>query len=61
MAPSRAVDFELEMACVMGSGNELGTAVPVDRAADAIFGLVMMNDWSARDIQKREYALLGLF
>jgi len=61
MAPSRAVDFELEMACVMGSGNELGTAVPVDRAADAIFGLVMMNDWSARDIQKWEYVPLGPF
>ena len=45
----------------MGSGNDLGTAVPVDHAADAIFGLVMMNDWSARDIQKWEYVPLGPF
>lgn len=48
-------------ACVMGTGNELGTALRPDAASDAIFGLVLMNDWSARDIQKWEMAPLGPF
>jgi fumarylacetoacetase len=45
----------------MGTGNGLGSPLPVDRAADNMFGLVLMNDWSARDIQKWEYVPLGPF
>jgi hypothetical protein len=48
-------------ACVMGTGNGLGSPLPVDRAADNMCGLVLMNDWSARDIQKWEYVPLGPF
>lgn len=60
--PSRLVDFELEMAFfVGGKGNELGEPVPIERAEEHIFGVVLMNDWSARDIQKWEYVPLGPF
>jgi fumarylacetoacetase len=59
--PSRKLDFELEMAAVVGPGNELGKPVDVNDAADHIFGLVLMNDWSARDIQAWEYVPLGPF
>ena len=59
--PSKSFDFELEMACFIGPGNSLGEPVPIERAADHIFGLVMMNDWSARDIQAWEYQPLGPF
>ncbi|KAL8461563.1 hypothetical protein ACS0TY_032882 [Phlomoides rotata] len=59
--PSRKLDFELEMAAIVGSGNELGKPVDVNEAADHIFGLVLMNDWSARDIQAWEYVPLGPF
>ncbi|KAK9268261.1 hypothetical protein L1049_010704 [Liquidambar formosana] len=59
--PSRKLDFELEMAAVVGPGNELGNPVNVNDAADHIFGLVLMNDWSARDIQAWEYVPLGPF
>lgn len=59
--PSRKLDFELEMATVVGPGNELGKPVDVNEAADHIFGLVLMNDWSARDIQAWEYVPLGPF
>jgi 2-keto-4-pentenoate hydratase/2-oxohepta-3-ene-1,7-dioic acid hydratase in catechol pathway len=45
----------------MGTGNELGRPLRPDEAADAIFGLVLLNDWSARDIQKWEMAPLGPF
>lgn len=45
----------------MGTGNQLGTPVKVDDASAAIFGLVLLNDWSARDIQKWEMAPLGPF
>jgi 2-keto-4-pentenoate hydratase/2-oxohepta-3-ene-1,7-dioic acid hydratase in catechol pathway len=48
-------------ACVMGTGNELGLPLRPDAASDAIFGLVLLNDWSARDIQKWEMAPLGPF
>mgnify|MGYP001807031452 CR=1 FL=1 len=48
-------------ACVMGTGNELGSPLRPDAASDAIFGLVLLNDWSARDIQKWEMAPLGPF
>ncbi len=59
--PSKSFDFELEMAFLIGPGNSLGEPIPIDRAADHIFGLVLMNDWSARDIQAWEYQPLGPF
>ncbi|KAI7999479.1 Fumarylacetoacetase [Camellia lanceoleosa] len=59
--PSRKLDFELEMAAVVGPGNELGKPIDVNEAADHIFGVVLMNDWSARDIQAWEYVPLGPF
>ncbi|KHG05063.1 Fumarylacetoacetase [Gossypium arboreum] len=59
--PSLKLDFELEMAAVVGPGNELGKAIDVNEAADHIFGLVLMNDWSARDVQAWEYVPLGPF
>jgi fumarylacetoacetase len=58
---SRKLDFELETACVVGEGNALGVAVPTAAAEEHIFGLVLMNDWSARDIQQWEYVPLGPF
>ncbi|HVX10170.1 MAG TPA: fumarylacetoacetase [Pirellulales bacterium] len=60
-APSRAVDFELEVGYFIGPGNRLGEPIAVDRAAEHVFGLVLVNDWSARDIQKWEYVPLGPF
>ena len=59
--PSRLMDFELEMGFFVGSGNSLGRPIPVQSAAEHIFGLVLVNDWSARDIQKWEYQPLGPF
>jgi fumarylacetoacetase len=59
--PSRAVDFELEMGNVVGVGSELGKPISTARALDHIFGMVLVNDWSARDIQKWEYQPLGPF
>jgi len=59
--PSKSFDYELEMAFLIGPGNTLGEPVPIDRATDHIFGLVLMNDWSARDIQAWEYQPLGPF
>ncbi|MFL6588995.1 MAG: fumarylacetoacetase [Chthoniobacterales bacterium] len=59
--PSRSFDFELETAFLIGPGNPLGTPVPIGQATDHIFGLVLMNDWSARDIQAWEYQPLGPF
>ncbi|MCY7361666.1 MAG: fumarylacetoacetase [Ignavibacteria bacterium] len=59
--PSKLLDFELEMGFFIGKGNKLGHAIPVNEAADHIFGMVLVNDWSARDIQKWEYVPLGPF
>ena len=59
--PSRSLDYELETAFLIGPGNALGKPVPIDRATDHIFGLVLMNDWSARDVQAWEYQPLGPF
>jgi len=58
---SRMVDFELEMGFFIGPGNASGDAVPVGEAESHIFGMVLVNDWSARDIQKWEYQPLGPF
>ncbi len=59
--PSRQMDFELEMGFFIGPGNALGEPIPITSAADHIFGLVLVNDWSARDIQRWEYQPLGPF
>ncbi len=59
--PSRLLDFELEMGFFTGPGNALGEPIPVDQADAHILGLVLVNDWSARDIQKWEYVPLGPF
>ena len=58
---SKSLDFELETAFFIGPGNSLGQPVSIDRAEDHIFGIVLMNDWSARDIQTWEYQPLGPF
>jgi fumarylacetoacetase len=59
----RLLDFELEIGCFVGKGNRLGEPIKIGDALDGghIFGLVLMNDWSARDIQKFEYVPLGPF
>jgi fumarylacetoacetase len=59
--PTRMLDIELEMGFVTGPGNAMGTSIPVADAHDQIFGLVLVNDWSARDIQAWEYQPLGPF
>lgn len=59
--PSRSMDYELETAFLIGPGNSLGEPVSIERARDHIFGLVLMNDWSARDVQGWEYQPLGPF
>jgi len=55
------LDFELEMAFFVGPGNRLGERIKMEDAENHIFGMVLMNDWSARDIQKWEYVPLGPF
>lgn len=59
--PSGLLDIELEVGFVTGPGNRMGTPIPIDAARDHIFGLVLVNDWSARDIQAWEYQPLGPF
>ncbi|MEJ6638482.1 MAG: fumarylacetoacetase [Crocinitomicaceae bacterium] len=59
--PSKMIDFELEMAFVTFDGKALGDTISTAEAEDYIFGLVLFNDWSARDIQKWEYVPLGPF
>ncbi|OHX67278.1 fumarylacetoacetase [Flammeovirga pacifica] len=59
--PSSRMDIELEMAFVVGKSTELGDTVEADNAEDYIFGMMLFNDWSARDIQKWEYVPLGPF
>ena len=58
---SRSFDYELEIAFLIGPGNALGEQVPITRASEHIFGMVLMNDWSARDVQAWEYQPLGPF
>ncbi len=58
---SRRMDIELEMGFFIGSGNNLSEPVQIDKAYDHIFGMVLVNDWSARDIQTWEYQPLGPF
>lgn len=59
--PSKMLDWELEVACVMGEGNALGTPMSIADAEAHALGLVLLNDWSARDFQKWEYQPLGPF
>jgi fumarylacetoacetase len=59
--PSRRLDVELELGFVVGVPSELGETVPPERFADHVFGVVLVNDWSARDIQAWEYVPLGPF
>ena len=59
--PSKLVDFELEMAFITTDVNKLGETIKLEEAEDYIFGLILFNDWSARDIQGWEYAPLGPF
>lgn len=60
-APSQMLDYELEVGCFIGLGNDLGQPVSIDRAEEHVFGLCLVNDWSARDIQAWEYQPLGPF
>lgn len=59
--PSKQLDFELEMGFVIGKETQMGESITTDKAEDYIFGLMLFNDWSARDIQKWEYVPLGPF
>ncbi len=61
VGPSAAMDYEMEVGCFVGPGNPLGTSVPIARAEQHLFGLSLVNDWSARDIQAWEYQPLGPF
>jgi fumarylacetoacetase len=60
-APSRALDYEMELGCFVGPGNPLGEPIPIERAEGHLFGVCLVNDWSARDIQTWEYQPLGPF
>jgi fumarylacetoacetase len=60
-APSRRLDIELELGFVVGVPSALGETVPAERFADHVFGVVLVNDWSARDLQAWEYVPLGPF
>ena len=59
--PSKLMDFELEMGFFIGRESQLGESININNAAEHIFGMVIVNDWSARDIQKWEYVPLGPF
>lgn len=61
LAPSKRVDIELELGIFIGTANELGDAVPLSEAEAHVFGICLLNDWSARDIQAWEYQPLGPF
>jgi fumarylacetoacetase len=59
--PSRRIDYELELGIFIGPGNALGEPIGIDRAEDHLFGVCLLNDWSARDLQAWEYQPLGPF
>jgi fumarylacetoacetase len=59
--PTQRLDIELELGFVTGPGNALGTSIATADATDHVFGFVLVNDWSARDIQRWEYQPLGPF
>jgi fumarylacetoacetase len=60
-APSAALDYEVELAFIVGQGNTLGEPIAMGEAAQHLFGVALLNDWSARDIQSWEYQPLGPF
>jgi fumarylacetoacetase len=59
--PSRRLDYELEVGFIVGVGNPLGTSIAIDDAEGHLFGVCLVNDWSARDLQAWEYQPLGPF
>jgi fumarylacetoacetase len=61
LVPSRRLDYELELGIFVGAGSAIGCGIPIDEADDHIFGICLVNDWSARDIQAWEYQPLGPF
>jgi fumarylacetoacetase len=61
VGPSTRLDYELELGIFIGAGNSLGTPIPLADAENHIFGLCLLNDWSARDLQGWEYQPLGPF
>jgi fumarylacetoacetase len=61
VAPTKSLDYECEVGALVGQGNALGTPIPIGEASRHIFGYVLLNDWSARDIQRWEYQPLGPF
>lgn len=61
LLPTRRLDFELEVGVFIGTGNPLGSPVTIDHAEQHVFGLCLLNDWSARDVQAWEYQPLGPF
>ncbi len=61
VAASARLDYELEVGCFVGQGNDLGRTIPIDEANAHIFGVCLLNDWSARDVQQWEYQPLGPF
>ncbi|PUE58039.1 fumarylacetoacetase [Limnohabitans sp. 2KL-17] len=61
LGPSKRLDIELELGIFIGSGNALGEAIDITQAEDHVFGICLLNDWSARDIQGWEYQPLGPF
>ena len=61
VGPSRSLDYELELGVVVGTGNAMGESIPLAQVDDHLFGVCILNDWSARDIQSWEYQPLGPF
>jgi fumarylacetoacetase len=59
--PTRQLDFELELGFFVGCGNRMGEPIPIGEAAEHLFGFCLVNDWSARDVQRWEYVPLGPF
>lgn len=59
--PSKSLDYELEVGFFVGPGNRLGERIPISEAVENIFGICLVNDWSARDVQAWEYQPLGPF
>ncbi|HEX3747283.1 MAG TPA: fumarylacetoacetase [Bryobacteraceae bacterium] len=61
LTPSRRLDYELELGSFLGPGNPMGEPIPIAEAGDHLFGVCLLNDWSARDVQTWEYQPLGPF
>jgi fumarylacetoacetase len=61
LAPTERLDYELELGIIVGPGNALGEPVPLAEAESHVFGMTLLNDWSARDVQSWEYQPLGPF